>query len=227
MASLADLAAAAEVGLEGTAGALPEAPELKRKRAAPLDAAMKTVGGIRSSLERARGKLLLAQSATGLARSKPAQKKVDTAVEKVAKFSRQLQDAEAKVSQLKESARLAAEVAESKRVASDEKAESSKNLSDAALMLIVELRIRFQPKFDNSSDTAVNIWPHIHAEYLKKITDGTLAGSDRISSAQLQRRWSLELGKFRLWCSVANRAMTLSGVTRDKVEDDVSVHDAP
>ena len=148
-------------------------------------------------------------------------------MEKVAKFSRQLQDAEAKVSQLKESARLAAEVAESKRVASDEKAESSKNLSDAALMLIVELRIRFQPKFDNSSDTAVNIWPHIHAEYLKKITDGTLAGSDRISSAQLQRRWSLELGKFRLWCSVANRAMTLSGVTRDKVEDDVSVHDAP
>ena len=227
MASLADLADAAGQGLEGTANALPEAPELKRKRAAPLDAAIKTVGSIHSSLEAAKGKLLLAQSATGLARSVPMQKKLDTAVEKVAKWTRQLQDAEAKVSQLKESARLAAEVAASKKVAADEKAESSKNLSEAALMAIVEIRIKYQKKYDNSSDTAANIWPHIHAEYLKKITDGTLAESDRISNTQLQRRWSLELGKFRLWCSVANKAMSLSGVTRDKVEDDVSVHDAP
>ena len=45
--------------------------------------------------------------------------------------------------------------AEAKKVAADEKAESSKNLSEAALMLL----IKYQNKFNNSSNTAANIWP--------------------------------------------------------------------
>ena len=40
-------------------------------------------------------------------------------------------------------------------MAADEKAESSKNLSEAALMLL----IKYQNKFNNISNTAANIWP--------------------------------------------------------------------
>ena len=47
------------------------------------------------------------------------------------------QDAEAKVEKLKEEALLAAEAAEAKKASADDKAESSKNLSEAALIRFV------------------------------------------------------------------------------------------
>ena len=200
----------------------PQEPGAKRKRASRLEVAIKAVAVHQDALEKAQAKMLKVQSSSGIARNTTAQKKLDGVVAKVAKFSRLRQDAEAKVEKLKEEALLAAEAVEAKKASAEDKAESSKNLSEAALMLLVEVRLKFQKKFDNSSDTAVNIWPHVHAEYIKKITDNTLPESDRISSAQLQRRWGLELGKFRMWCAVANRAINQSGVSRDSVEDEVS-----
>ena len=223
MGSLADLAA---VAIDLPASVQLSTEEIldasgKRKRASPLEAAIKAVAVHSESLKKAESKLLLAQNAPGLNRNKTLQTKLDGHAQSVAKFTRMVQDATAKVEKLKETARLAGEAAQAKRVAAEEKTESNKHLSDAALMNIVEIRIKYQKNFDNSSDVAATVWAHVHADYIKKITDGTLAESDRISSVQMQRRWSLELGKFRLWCSTANRAMSLSGVTRDRVEEDV------
>jgi hypothetical protein len=40
----------------------------------------------------------------------------------------------------------------------------------------------------------------------------------------LQKRFSNELGEFRLWCSIANRAIELSGVPAEEVEEKVGAH---
>ena len=102
MASLADLAAVAVD--------LPPSVQLsseeildasgKRKRASPLESAMKAVAVNSESLKKAESKLLMAQNASGLARNKAAQTKLDGLVEKVAKFARMVQDATAKVEKL-------------------------------------------------------------------------------------------------------------------------------
>ena len=58
-----------------------------RKRASPLESAMKAVAAHSESLEKAESKMLMAQNASGLNRNKAAQMKLDGLVEKVAKFA--------------------------------------------------------------------------------------------------------------------------------------------
>ena len=43
----------------------------------------------------------------------------------------------------------------------------------------------------------------------------------------LMKRYTVELGEFSLWCAVANRAMELSGVPADEVEERVRAHWRP
>ena len=112
-------------------------PTTKRKRASRLEVAIKAVAVHQEALEKAQAKMLKVQSSSGIARNTTAQKKLDGVVAKVAKFSRLRQDAEAKVEKLKEEALLAAEAAEAKKASADDKAESSKNLSEAALIRVV------------------------------------------------------------------------------------------
>ena len=76
------------------------------------------------------------------------------------------------------------------------------------------LRLKYQSCFDNSSDTADKIWPHIYEEYIKLVEKGELPASDRISLLTFKKRWSHELGEFRLWCAKANRSILWSGVPK-------------
>ena len=100
----------------------------------------------------------------------------------------------------------------------------AKTLTDLGSISMVQLRIKMQPRFDNSSDTSDSAWAHVHAAFLKLVEDGTLPEHDRISVAALKRRWTLEYGEFKMWCATANRAVEQSGVPRDQVEELVKAH---
>ena len=63
-----------------------------------------------------------------------------------------------------------------------EKEESSKQLSDVANISLVDLRLRmtYQSKFDNSSDTADQVWEHVRATYNKLIATSELRTFERV-----------------------------------------------
>ena len=142
MASMADLADAAAQLPPSDAFDLANAGPQKRKRSSKLEVARKVVDSTRASLEKAQGKMLLAQSARGTSGSAK-QKGLSALVEKVAKFQETLKKSEAKVVELQTAAPWAGAATEAKRVMAEEKAESSKTLSELALITIVTLRIKY------------------------------------------------------------------------------------
>ena len=107
--------------------------------------------------------------------------------------------------------------AAAKRQAVAEKAELTKRLSEYGLISLVELRIKYQSRFDNTSDTGDKVWEHVLRDYDALVDRGELPESDRLTMAGIKRHWSNELGSFRLWCDSANRAVTWSGVPAEQV----------
>jgi hypothetical protein len=97
-------------------------------------------------------------------------------------------------------------------------------VSDAGALVLVETVAKFQHRFDNTSDRADSIWEHIHYEFMTRVRSGELPFADGRGAAALQKRWNTELGEFRLWCATANRAVQLSGVPADQVEELVTAH---
>ena len=143
MASMADLADAAAQLPPSDAFDLANAGPQKRKRSSKLEVALKVVDSTRASLEKAQGKMMIAQSARGTGASTNKQKVLSALVEKVAKFQETLKKSEAKVVELQTAARQYDAATEAKRVMAEEKAESSKTLSELALITIVTLRIKY------------------------------------------------------------------------------------
>ena len=47
-----------------------------------------------------------------------------------------------------------------------EKAEETRNMTEAGAMQLVSLRLKYQSRFDNTSDKADAIWAHIHDEFM-------------------------------------------------------------
>jgi hypothetical protein len=223
MAALADLAAlAADVppSVLPLEACIPRDKE-KRKRSTALEAAQAKVTKAQSRVLQAQGKMEKLQSSTGLRTSPKKQLELDDAAAKLSDRQAELGKLESTVLKLQDTARLSEEAATAKKKALEEKAENNKTLTEMAIITIVELRLKYQARFDNSSDKNSAAWEHIHNDYMKKVSDHTLAESDRLTSAQLQRRWGLEYGEYKLWCAVANRAVNLSGVSADDVEEQV------
>ena len=119
---------------------------------------------------------------------------------------------------------MEAEAARAKALRQADKEESARSITEAAQLLLVELRMKYESRFTNTSDTADAVWAHIHADYTAAIDDGTLHETDARTAEQLTKRYATELGEFRLWCAVANRAIEDSGVPRDEVEEKVRAH---
>jgi hypothetical protein len=105
-----------------------------------------------------------------------------------------------------------------------QKAEETRVMSDAGVMMLVQIRLSYQSRFDNRSDNTDSIWAHIHNDFMKKVTEGDLPHSDGRNVQALEKRFHTELGEFRLWAAKANRAVTYSGVPADKVEEEVKEH---
>ena len=60
-------------------------------------------------------------------------------------------------------------------------------VSEAGVMKLVEIRLGYQRRFDNSSDTPDAIWKHIHSDFIHEVNIG------RPESQVLGQRWA------RLW----------------------------
>lgn len=196
----------------------------KRKRLSGIPMARAKVAKANAALDKAHGKVALLSSDPGLRTQTKKQKQLQLAEESVTKHTEELRDAVKKVEELVEKATQQKESAEAKQKAAEEKAMDKKIISDLATIQVVEIRLKYQSRFDNSTDTSANIWEHIAAEYNKLITDNVLADHDLLSVQQLQRRYNLEYGEFKKWCDVAIRAVQDSGVEASKVEECVEKH---
>ena len=195
----------------------------KRKRCGKVETAQKKVHKAQNDLSVAVARLELLQNLPG-PMTTAHQKKLAAAKAKVEKVRAESERLEESLQDLQEKARREEEAAAARRQAAEERAEMAKTLTDLGSISMVQLRIKMQPRFDNSSDTSDAAWAHVHAAFLKLVEDGTLPEHDRISVAALKRRWTLEYGEFKMWCATANRAVEQSGVPRDQVEELVKAH---
>ena len=128
-----------------------DAPKSKRQRCGKLDGKRKNVEAKADQLSKASAMVLSLQGKPGVL-SKGDATKLTKAKEKVAKFTtelgalrKDLQDAEVAAD-----AKAAADEARAKVAA--QKAEESKQLSDAGAIEMVTLRLKYQARFDNSVD---------------------------------------------------------------------------
>ena len=146
---------------------------------------------------------------------------------KVEKLERNLTDLRQELQDAVQRASILAEQEKKKLEKAAEREEESRNMSEAGVMQLVSIRLSYQSRFDNSSDTADNIWATVHGEFMKLVDDGELPKGDGRSAQALEKRWSTELGEFRLWAATANRAVEHSGVPADEVEEKVRAHYRP
>ena len=146
---------------------------------------------------------------------------------KVEKLERNLTDLRQELQDAVHRASVLAEQEKKKQEKAAEREEESRNMSEAGVMQLVSIRLSYQSRFDNSSDTADNIWATVHGEFMKLVDDGELPKGDGRPAQALEKRWSTELGEFRLWAATANRAVEHSGVPADEVEDKVRAHYRP
>ena len=157
-----------------------EEPKTKRQRSDKLTAASKKVQEKRVQLEKEAATILSLENKTG-ALKKADRDKLEKAKNKKLKFEGQLAHLSRELLAAEEAAESKRLQEEAKAEAAAQRAEDSKVLSEAGAMQLVTLRLKYQSRFDNSSDTADKIWPHIYEEYIKLVEKGELPASDRIS----------------------------------------------
>ena len=220
----------------------------KRKRGSALDAARSKVEALSSKVNDAAAKVLAMEGAPGGTRNKQKAETLAKQQAKVDKLQGELAIARRDLKSKEESAAVAATAKAAKEEAARQKAEENRPLTELGVLKLVEVRIGYDKRFDNTSDKAESVWAHVAKDYNALVDKAVLPDSDRraFSSpspsssssstpsspcrrevAALQKRWSHELGEFRLWCATANRAVQLSGVPADEVEEMVAAHRRP
>ena len=246
-------AAEAASGTESATGA----PAARKE---PLKPGEKKVNGILTrqeanakALKKKEDKLsALLQKESGKALNKSDRTTKDSLVLDIAKLqnmattlSTELEAARASAQQLQQHEQL-------KQAKKEMEAHTARAWSEAGILVLVEERLKRQKEFDNSSDTAASIWPHVHAAVIKRIPT-ELPETDRrpweamrdkcVRAPPLKRgllrarpwlteraieshvhRYQKEYGCFKLWAGVAHRAMQQSGLPRDEVEEKVDTH---
>ena len=86
---------------------------------------------------------------------------------------------------------------------------------------------KWQDKIDNTSDKNVDVWSHIAKELHRAIDDGHYDECNRRSTDAYMARWTVELGSYRQWCAVCQRAILQSGLEADEVLEKVEAHKRP
>jgi len=221
----------------------------KRKRGSALDAARNKVEALSTKVDDAAAKVLSMEKVPGGGRrNKQKAEALAKQQAKVDKLQGELVFARRDLKTKEESAAVAAQAKAAKEEAARQKAEENRPLTELGVIKLVEVRIGYDKRFDNTSDKAESVWAHVAKDYNALVDKAVLPDSDRraLSSpspsssssstpsspcrrevAALQKRWSHELGEFRLWCATANRAVQLSGVPADEVEEMVAAHRRP
>ncbi|KAL1519627.1 hypothetical protein AB1Y20_023138 [Prymnesium parvum] len=102
--------------------------------------------------------------------------------------------------------------------------EAKEHMSAAGVAMLVELKMKYEPMFNNHVDKVESVWEQLHKEFMKEILEGRLPPGDERSVQALKARYSHELAEFRHWCHIADRAVKESGVAADEVEVRVQAH---
>ena len=81
---------------------------------------------------------------------------------------------------------------------------------------------------DNTSDKNLDVWQHIAKELWGAIeARGDLDDCNRRLTEAYVARWKVEVGAYRQWCAVCQRAISQSGVEAQDVLDKVLQHQRP
>jgi hypothetical protein len=195
----------------------------KRKRRSKLEKAEDDVKANKELQETTEGQLTVL-TAQGVLDSR-ARAKLKKVTEKLATLRARLPELVAALEKIKEEKAQETARAEARATQEKEKAELSRAIGDASLLTLTELRLKKDSEFDNTVDRSDAIWARILAEYNAKCTCNELPIDDKIETiAGARRRFDREMGEFRQWAQMANRAVTESGVPADEVEDKVKTH---
>jgi hypothetical protein len=107
-----------------------------------------------------------------------------------------------------------------RKLIEEEKVENARVISDAATLILVEIVLGYQARFENTSDTSEKIFAHAHADYHKRIESGELGTSDAIATAEsFTRRYKKELGCFNQLTAIMNKKITFSGTPADEARE--------
>ena len=116
----------------------------------------------------------------------------------------------------------AAALEQAKAEARTAKEEATRAMTEAGLMLFVSTRIGLQDRFDNSSDTTLACWEAVVTKYKAAARRDELPESDYNRGVEAFKKiWSKYWGEARLWSAKAQRAISLSGVPAEEVEEKV------
>jgi hypothetical protein len=149
------------------------------------------------------------------------------ALSKLEGLEQKVLDAQRDLDQRRLKAEADAAAAAAKTKAAAEREEFNRAFSDAGLMFMVETRLRLQHRMDNSSDKTEQVWKRVVHAVSMAASKGDLPATDVRSEKATEKRYQLEYGEFKLWCARAQRAVNLSGVRADEVEDQVKEHYRP
>ena len=69
-----------------------------------------------------------------------------------------------------------------------EELEARSFMSDAGAELLVDLKMKYESKFNNNSDKVESVWEHLHADFIAAVRDGRLPPGDERSLASLKTR---------------------------------------
>ncbi|KAL1523959.1 hypothetical protein AB1Y20_018877 [Prymnesium parvum] len=104
---------------------------------------------------------------------------------------------------------------------------NSRHMSEAGVNRLINMRMSMERRFNNTKETVANLWAELAENFNKLVDNNELPETDRRSAQQLHNRYDDELGEFRRWCQVADKAVKLSGVSADEVEEKVEAHRRP
>ena len=203
-------------------GQAPGGPPKKKARGNKVEQAQKKYKSKEAQLEAARQAVAVGEAKNS--KVKKVLQALEKAREKVTKFERELEILARDLQVAQDAAVEKANIEKKREELRMQKEEETRNMSDAGAMMLVEIRLSYQSRFDNTSDRADTIWAHIHSDFMKKVNDGDLPQSDGRNVQALEKRFQTELGEFRLWAAQANRAVSYSGVPADQVEELVRTH---
>lgn len=158
----------------------------KRKRLTKLEAAEKRKSDTLEKIERKKRQIEKACVNGRLPASKASQ--VQNWEADIAQLQRELEVHAKQLEDIQASEEKKALAAAAKAQRDALNSEASRHLTEAGAVKLVKIKIKYDPQFNNTSDTSDAVWEHVHAEFAKAVSDGELAESDLRSAQALKLR---------------------------------------
>ena len=103
-------------------------------------------------------------------------------------LSNEVEKEEAEVERIRKAHEMQQAALNAKAAAAELASEASRGMSAEGVCTLVSLRLSLEHRFVNTSDVNSRVWEHIHAQFMKKVSDGTIASSDGRSWQALSKR---------------------------------------